>query len=229
MLGKFIRECGTVPMRSAIALLAGLMLAACAPSGPPSEEMVTQRQQFGRPYQVERTVHTHLVPVSATNSKIGEQQYRDLYSFLIGSGARTGDVVVLASRRSRLDHRGQVQEFLRSVGVRPVTKLITDPKAGAEDDGYGEAILVQFDLYLPQQHVCGQWGEEVKTTYYNTPLKNFGCTTTNAMQQQVAYPSSLIEGNLLAFPEADNAAKPVTGYFGRVTGGSKAPETAGGG
>ena len=218
----------TLLRRTAIALLASLTLVACAPSNPLGDEELAQRQQVQPPYQVERTVHTHLVPVSATNSEIGERQFRDLYAFLVGSGVRPGDVVVLASRRARLDHRGQVQEFLRRVGVRPETKLIKDPAAGAEDDGYGEAILVQFDLYSPRQHECAQWTRDVKSTYYNTPLKDFGCSTTNAIQQQVAFPSSLIEGNLLAFPEADKTAAPVSGYFGRTAAPAAATAPAGG-
>lgn len=218
-------------IRSGFALtatIAGLMLGACAPSTPLTDAEIDRGHQFRPPYQVEHTVHRHLVPVSTTNTLIDDRQFRDLYGFLIGAGAQTGDKVVLASRRARLEQRAQVHEFLRRVGLRPETKLIKDLDAGSEDDGYDQVILVRFDRYTPRQHECGKWGEEVKTSFYNTALKNFGCATTNAMQQQAAFPSSLVEGQLLDFPEGDFAAEAVSRYRGRKVEEIK-PETVGGG
>jgi len=214
--------------RVRFALAALLALGACAPNNPLTDAEIDRGHRFQPPYQVERTVHRHLVPVGPTKTMIDDKQFRDLYAFLIGAGARTGDVVVLASRRSRLEHRAQVHEFLRRVGLRPETKLIKEPKAGAEDDGYDTAVLVRFDRYTPRQHECGEWGEKVKTNYYNTSPKNFGCATTSALQQQVAFPSSLIEGTLLSFPEGDFAAEAVSRYRGRKIEAIKA-ETVGGG
>jgi pilus biogenesis lipoprotein CpaD len=213
---------------AAIAAMAVLMLGACAPSTPLTDAEIDRGHQFRPPYQVEHTVHRHLVPVSATNTLIDDRQFRDLYGFLIGAGAQTGDNVVLASRRARLEQRAQVHEFLRRVGLRPETKLIKDIDAGSEDDGYDQVILVRFDRYTPRQNECGKWGEEVKTTFYNTALRNFGCSTTNAIQQQAAFPSSLIEGQLLDFPEGDFAAEAVSRYRGRKIEEIK-PETVGGG
>lgn len=211
-----------------IAALAGLALGACAPSAPLTDAEIDDGHRFRPPYQVEHTVHRHLVPVSAANTLIDDRQFRDLYGFLIGAGAQTGDTVVLASRRARLEQRAQVHEFLRRVGLRPETKLIKDLDAGSEDDGYDQAILVRFDRYTPRQHECGKWGEEVKTTFYNAALKNFGCATTNAIQQQAAFPASLIVGHLLDFPEGDFAAEAVSRYRGRKVEEIK-PETVGGG
>ncbi|UCH73430.1 MAG: hypothetical protein JSU82_13925 [Rhodospirillales bacterium] len=203
------------PAFAVIWMVAGLALGACVPSQPLSDAEVDRGHQFQPPYQVEHTVHRHLVPVSTTNTLIDDSQFRDLYGFLIGAGAKTGDTVVLASRRARLEQRAQVHEFLNRVGLIPETKLIKEPEAGAEDDGYDQVILVRYDRYTTRQHECGKWGEETKTTFYNMPLKNFGCATTNSLQQQVAYPSTLIEGHLLDFPEGDFAAEAVSRYRGR--------------
>jgi type IV pilus biogenesis protein CpaD/CtpE len=198
-----------------IAALAGLTVGACAPGAPMSDAELDRGHQFGPAYQVEHTVHRHLVPVSATNVLIDEAQFRDLYEFLVGVGARGGDRVVLAARRSRLEQRAQVELFLTRVGVHSDLKLIKDQEASAEDDGYDLAILVRFDRYTPRQPQCGVWGEKVKTNYYNTSPRNFGCSTVASRQQQVAYPSSLIEGELLAFPEGDVAAEAITRYRAR--------------
>ena len=195
-----------------VAALAALALGACAPGIPLSDAELDRGHQLKPPYQIEHTVHRYLVPVSATNTLIDDSQFLDLYEFLIGIGARTGDTVVLASRRSRLEQRVQVHEFLRRVGLRPEVKLIKEPDPGSDDDGYDQAILVRYDRYTPRQYECGKWGEEVKTTFYNTSLKNFGCATTNAMQQQVAFPSRLVEGQLLDFPEGDVAAEAIKRY-----------------
>lgn len=204
------------PWLAAVTALAALGLGACAtPSVSLNDAELDRAHQFRPPYQVEHTVHRHLVPVSTTNTLIDDTHFRDLYGFLIGAGAQTGDTVVLASRRARLEQRAQVQEFLRRVGLIPETKLIKEREPGSEDDGYDQAILVRFDRYTVRQHECGKWGEGIKTTFYNTSLRNFGCATTNAMQQQVAYPQSLIEGQLLDFPEGDFAAEAVSRYRGR--------------
>ncbi len=215
-------------MLAVIAALAGLTVGACVPSTPMSDADLDRGHQFGPPYQVEHTVHRHLVPVSATNTAIDEQQFRDLYNFLIGVGARNGDRVVLASRRSRLEQRAQVHEFLARVGVRSDLKLIKEPEASAIDDGYDLAILVRFDRYTPRPPECGAWGEKVKTTYYNTSLRDFGCSTVRNRHQQVAYPSSLIEGELLAFPEGDIAAGAITRYRARGVEAIKTESAAGG-
>jgi type IV pilus biogenesis protein CpaD/CtpE len=196
-------------------MLAVLALGACAPGIQLSDAELDRGHQFGPAYEVEHTVHRHLVPVSATNTLIDETQFRDLYGFLIGVGVRAGDRVVLASRRSRLEQRAQVHEFLRRVGVHSDLKLIKEPEASAVDDGYDLAILVRFDRYTPRQPECGKWGEKVKTTYYNTSDRDFGCSTVANRQQQVAYPSSLIEGELLAFPDGDFAAEAISRYRGR--------------
>lgn len=222
------RQVGRI-VRAAAALLSLTVLGACGvPSEPFTDAELDRGHQFRPPYQVEHTVHRHLVPVSATKTLIDEEQFRDLYDFLIGVGARTGDAVVLASRRSRLEHRAQVQEFLRRVGLRPETKLIKDPVAGAEDDGYGQAILVRFDRYTPRHYACGRWREDLRTGFNNTSPENFGCATTSAVQQQVAYPSSLIKGSLLDFPEGDVAAQAVSRYRGRKVEAIKAESATGG-
>jgi pilus biogenesis lipoprotein CpaD len=195
-----------------IAVFAGLTLGACAPSAPLSDAELDRGHQFGPSYQVEHTVHRHLVPVSATNTLIDESQFRDLYGFLVGVGVQAGDRVVLASRRSRLEQRAQIHEFLRRAGVRSNLKLIKDPEASAEDDGYDKAILVRFDRYTPRQPECGQWGETVRTGFYNISYRDYGCSTVANRQQQVAYPSSLIEGEQLSFPDGDFAAEAIGRY-----------------
>lgn len=217
------------PIGLAIAVvIAGLGLGACVPSELLSDAEIDRGHQFGPPYQVEHTVHRHLVPVGATNTLIDETQFRDLYGFLIGVGAKTGDTVVVASRRARLEQRAQVHEFVRRVGLIPETKLIKEPEAGSEDDGYDQVILVRYDLYVTRQHECGKWSEKVKTNFYSMSLQNFGCSVTNAMQQQVAYPSTLIEGQLLDFPEGDVAAEAVSRYRGRRVEEIKAETVSGG-
>ena len=210
-----------------IAALTGLTLGACGPATPLSDAELDRGHQFRPPFQVEHTVHRHLVPVNTTNTLIDDSQFRDLYGFLVGAGAQTGDKVILASRRARIEQRVQVHEFLRRVGLRPETQLIKEPDPGSEDDGFDQAILVRFDRYTQRQHECGKWGEKYRTTFHNTSLRNFGCASTNAIQQQAAYPSSLIEGQLLDFPEGDFAAEAVSRYRGRKVEQIK-PETTSG-
>lgn len=197
---------GLIQVRRAIgymALSAGIaVLAACAPAQPLPEEELAELHRFRPPHQVEHTTHRHLVPVNPDQTEMAEQQRRDLYDFLVGVGARPGDEVVVASRRARLDHRGAVENFIRRLGLRPDTRLIKETKAGDAPDGYDNAILIQFELFIVQHHDCGQWGETVKTSFYNTTLKNFGCATTAALDQQIAYPSSLIRGKTLSYSGA---------------------------
>lgn len=190
-------------------------LGACAPAEPLSDERVEELNRFKPPYEVERTVHQHLVPVNPTQTEIGEQQLRDLYGFLAGIGARPGDRVVLAAREVRFDQRDEIQRFLQRMGLRPELQTIKARGVGLADDGYDSAILVRYELFVTKQPVCGEWHREVDTNFYNTSLGNFGCAATAAMQQQVAYPSSLIQGETLDFPEGDVAAESVSRYRGR--------------
>ncbi len=190
-----------------LTLVAGLIvLAGCVPSEPMSEDELAEGYRFRPPHQVEHTTHRHLMPVNPEMTELAEQQRRDLYDFLVGVGARPGDTVVVASRRARLDHRGQVENFIRRLGLRPDTRLIKETAAGDVPDGYDNAVLVQFDLFIVEDLQCGKWGEKVKTNFYNTSHKNFGCSTTAALNSQIAYPSSLIRGKPLSYSGTDGGA-----------------------
>lgn len=206
------------------ALSAGIAaLAACgAPSQPLSEDELAEGYRFRPPHQVEHTTHTYLVPVNPERIELAEQQRRDLYDFLVGVGARPGDEVVVAARRARLDNRGEVVKFMRRLGLRPDMRLIKETEAGDISDGYDNAILVRFELFIVEDITCGQWGEKVKTNYYNTSLKNFGCATTSVLNDEIAYPSTLIRGKTLSYsgaggsnaggtPAAAGAAAPAGG------------------
>lgn len=199
---------------TALVLGAGL-LASCAPSKPLTDAELDRGHQFRPAYNVEHTIHRHLFPVSAAKSSADERDYRDLYDFLVGIGARTGDTVVVASRRSRVEQRGDVVAFVRRLGLIPDMRLIKEGAVTGEDDGYEQTILVRFDKYTARNPDCGQWGEKINTNFYNTSPRNFGCANTAGLQQQVAYPSSLITGKMLDFPEGDVAAESVSRYRGR--------------
>lgn len=201
--------------RIAISAAALATLASCGPGKPMSEQELAERNQFRPPYKVEQTVHRHLVPLNPQKVDFYEQQRRDLYDFLVGVGAQPGDTVIVGARRSRLEHRGEIVEFIRRLGLKPDLRLIKDPKPGAEDDGYDTAVLVQFHRFVARNPECGTWEYKYSTRFYNVSPKDFGCTTTAGLQQQVAYPSSLVSGQTLDFPEGDVAAESVSRYRGR--------------
>jgi len=148
-------------------------------------------------------------------AEIGEQQLRDLYGFLVGVGARPGDKVILASRELRFEQRNELERFLNRMGLRPELRTIKAPGVNAADDGYDNAVLVRYELYLGRVPDCGRWHKETATNFYNTTAENFGCANAAALQQQIAFPSSLIRGETLAFPEGDVAAESVSRYRGR--------------
>lgn len=196
-----------------VAVLAGL--ASCGPAVKMSDEDLAQGHQFRPAFQVENTTHRHLIPLDPADIDFVEQQRRDLYDFLVGVGAQPGDTVIVAARRARLDHRGEIVEFVRRMGIKPDLRLIKEPKPGAEDDGYDTAVLIQFHRYVTRNPECGEWKNRYSTRFYNISPPDFGCTNTAALQQQVAYPSSLVAGSALDFPEGDVAAESVSRYRGR--------------
>lgn len=201
-------------------------VAGCGTAVPMPEEELAKRQQIKPDIQVVETVHSHLVPVDPVKVDFPEQQRRDMYDFLIGVGARPGDKVVVAARRERLDHRGVIVRFVRELGLHPDLRLIKDPKPGAEDDGYDKAVLIQFHRYIASDLECGVWKSDYATRFNNVNPENFGCANMAALQQQVAYPSSLVAGETLAFPEGDVAAGSVSRYRGRAVAGIKTEAAA---
>lgn len=202
---------------SLLAAFGTALLGACAPSQPLSDDRVSELHQLRPPHEVERTVHQHLIPVNPTQTGIAEQTRRDLYDFLIGVGARPGDRVVLASREARFEQRGEVLEFLNRLGMRSELRTIKAKDPNAPDDGYDNAILVRYDLFVARNPNCGAWHNEDVTGFYNAPNPEFGCATTSSLQSMVAYPSSLVQGQPLDFPEGDVAAESVSRYRGRAT------------
>lgn len=197
------------------------VMAGCGPAAPMSEEDLTERHRFRPQFQVEQTVHRHLVSVDPAKVNFVERQRRDMYEFLVGVGAQPGDKVIVAARRERLDHRGDIVRFVRQLGLHPDLRLIKDPKPGAEDDGYDKAILIQFHRYVTRDLECGKRKQDYETRFNNVNPPDFGCANTAALQQQVAYPSALIAGETLDFPEGDQAAASVSRYRGRAVQGLK--------
>ncbi len=212
--------------RFGILATALLVISGCGPAKPMPEEELTERHQFRPQFQVEQTVHRYLVPVNPAKVDFAEQQRRDMYDFLAGVGAQPGDKVIIAARRERLDHRGEVVRFVRQLGLHPDLRLIKDPKPGAEDDGYDKAILVQFHRYVTRDLDCGKWKQDYKTRFNNVNPPDFGCSNTAALQKQVAYPGSLIVGETLDFPEGDAAAESVSRYRGRAVEALKTESAA---
>jgi len=192
-----------------------VVLSGCGTSVPMPEEELVERHKFKPEYQVEQSVHRYLVPVDPAKVDFQEQTRRDMYDFLVGVGAKPGDTVIVAARRERLDHRVEIVRFVRELGLNPDMRLIKDQKLGDEDDGYGKAILIQFHSYATREMECGEWKQEYSTRFNNLSPPNFGCANVSAMQQQIAYPSSLIAGDTLDFPEGDAAAESVSRYRGR--------------
>lgn len=201
--------------RLAVSCVVLALLAACSPGKQMSEEELNARHAFRPAPEVEQTVHRHLIPLNPQNVEFYEPQRRDLYDFLVGVGAQTGDTVIVGARRSRLEHRGKIVEFVRRLGLKPDLRLIKDPKPGAEEDGYDTAILVQFHRYVTRAPECGKWDSNYTTRYNNVNPPNFGCANIATLQAQIAYPSSLISGETLEFPEGDVAAESVSRYRGR--------------
>ena len=183
----------------AFALIAVLSLSACGPAQPLPEDARTQGNMLGPVNQVEMTVHQHQVAFDPSRPTISEQERRSLYGFLVGAGARPGDRVLLASRRNRLAHRGQVERFIRSLGLRPQTRWIKETKGGATVDGYDTVIYVRYEHYVAIVPECGRWSERVATGFYNTTPANFGCATRANLSRQIAYPSSLVTGESALF------------------------------
>lgn len=211
--------------RSGVLAAMLVALAGCGTPTPMPEDEVVERHKLRPDYQVEHTVHRHLVPVEPAKVDFREQQRRDMYEFLVGVGAQPGDKVIVAARRERLDHRGVIVRFVRKMGLNPDLRLIKDPKPGAEDDGYDKAILIQFHSFVTRDMECGEWDQDYATRFNNVNPPNFGCASTAAMQQQIAYPSALIAGETLDFPEGDVAASSVSRYRGRKIQAIK-PEAA---
>jgi pilus biogenesis lipoprotein CpaD len=190
-------------------------LAGCGTSIPMAEEELAERHRFKPAFQVEHTTHRYLVAIDPAQTDFVEQQRRDMYDFLVGVGAKPGDQLIIAARRARLDHRSEIVGFVRQLGLHPDLRLIKDPKPDAEEDGYDKAILVQFNSYIASDMECGRWKQDFSTRFNNVNPPDFGCANVSALQQQVAYPSSLIAGETLDFPEGDVAAEAVSRYRGR--------------
>lgn len=194
----------------------------CGPATKISEDELAERQAVKPARTVEHTVHSHLIPLDPSSTDFTEQERRSLYDFLVGVGAMPGDKVIVAARRERLSHRAPVVHFVRRLGLVPDLRLIKDLKLGNEDDGYDRTILIRFDRYVVRNLECGRWKDEYSTRFYNLRRHNNGCANVAALQQQVAYPSSLISGEALDFPEGDVAAESVSRYRGRRVEGIKA-------
>lgn len=203
------------------------VLAGCGTATTVTKEEQTARNQLRPEIKVEHTVHRHMIPVDPARIDFEEQERRDLYDFLVGVGARPGDTVVVAARRARLEQRGEIVRFVRQVGLKPDLRLIKEPKQGAEDDGYDSAVLVRVDRYVTHDITCGRWKDSYSDRFNNFRPPNFGCSDTAALQRQVAYPSSLIAGETLDFPEGDVAAEAVRRYRGRAVEGIVAESAAG--
>jgi len=199
------------------------LLSACAPGEPIADDKLAELDRFGPPHEVQFTTHDYLVPINQAKSEFTDRTLRDVYGFLVGAGARPGDTVILAARETNLDQRASLVTFIRRLGLQPDLRTIKAPSGGVAD-GYETVILIRYDRYIALQPECGIWENDPRRNFYNVAPPNFGCSTTAALDQQIAYPASLISGTPLGM----SGGASVSQQGGSTTTGGAAAAVAGG-
>jgi len=169
------------------AALSALLLAGCA-SSTLKEPAYTEDYRVRYPITVAPKMRTLHVPYGGPGAGMDPNMEAQLRQFVYeyrGNGAGAISVSTPEGWQNvALEFAGRIA----AMGVpRESILLGTDPtpQAGAE-------VEIGFISYVAETKPCGDWTEDVASTWKNTPLPNLGCATQNNIAAMVSDPRDLV-------------------------------------
>lgn len=175
--------------------LAALTLAACATtatnSGPPIAASPTVLDAWTDRVQVTPIPDEILLAAHATG--LSGAQARALSDFQARwMQAEGGLIVISAPNQGGYKVGSEARDMLLGLGVRSDQVRLSGYDAAKP----GAPVIVGFQRYVVATPNCSSW-PDVRKSFGNEPLDNFGCSVTANMAAQVANPRDLLESRPL--------------------------------
>ena len=203
------------------ALLAALMLGACAYPVNGPEDAITVEQQY--PITVEPHMEMVRLPFNAARGGLDQASSADLERFARdyldnGSGA-----LALAGSGRNPDAPRIIADRLVALGVPRDRILIGSPDTLDSDD-----VRLSYIRYQAHAQACGDWSVNLASTSANHRSPNFGCATQHNLAAMVADPRDLVSPKPLDANDAQRRLTVLEKYRkGETTVTTKAAEQSG--
>ena len=203
------------------ALLAALLLGACAfPINGP-EDAITVEQQY--PITVEPHMEMVRLPFNAVSGGLDQPSSAELERFVHdyldnGSGA-----LALGGSGRNPDAPRIIADRLVALGVPRDRILIGSPDTLDSDD-----VRLSYIRYQAHAQACGDWSVNLASTSANQRSPNFGCATQHNLAAMVADPRDLVSPKPLGANDAQRRLTVLDKYRkGEATVSTKAAAQSG--
>jgi pilus assembly protein CpaD len=193
-------------LRIALACTA-LALAACSSlsaKGPDDSQDVELRY----PIAVAPAMRVLRLPYGGPGAGLDQNMQGQLEAFVRDYVDHGNGMISVAAPAGRDAASHEIADDVVAMGV-PRSHVLVGvdemPQAGAE-------IKVSFVRYLAQTKPCGDWSENIATTYDNEPTPNFGCAVQQNIAAMVADPRDFTGPAPMAPEDAQRALTVLDKY-----------------
>ena len=159
--------------KAILAVFSTMALTACTSTFNGAEQAMTVEEKY--PIEVSQTQAT--LQVDALNDA-----NRSMINAFVAEYKQRGHGPVMISGPSGNLTRS-VERLVRAEGASMVQRT----------SGGGSGVTLSFSRYIASVEECGDWTDNLATSYNNTAWDNFGCATQNNIAAMLEDPRDLVE------------------------------------
>jgi len=160
-------------IKPALAALSITALTACTSTFNGAEQALTVEDRY--PIEVSETTATLQVDsLSATNKAM-------INAFVAEYKQRGHGPIMISGASSKLSR--SVERAVKAEGASMVQRA----------PGGGSAVTLTFSRYIASVEECGDWSDNLATSYNNGAWDNFGCATQNNLAAMLEDPRDLVD------------------------------------
>lgn len=192
-------------MKSILAVMSITALTACTSTFNGPEQAMTVDERY--PIEVSETTATLQVDsLSASNKAM-------INAFVAEYKQRGHGPMVISGASGNLAR--SVERAVKAEGVSMVQR----------SPGGGSVATLSFARYVASVKECGDWSDNLATSYNNTAWDNFGCATQNNLAAMIEDPKDLVEPRGTTGLDQDRRSTILENYrAGRPTASTRTDE-----
>jgi len=202
--------------------VAALGLASCAMSAKGPEDAAEVGLRY--PITVAPEMRTLRLPYGGPGAGLDQNMHGQLEAFVRDYLDHGNGVLTLSAPPGREAASREFADDVVAMGVarsRILVGVDDMPQPGAE-------IRLSYVRYVAQTKPCGDWSENLGTTFANDPSPNFGCAVQQNVAAMVADPRDLVAPSAMAPEDAQRALTVLDKYRkGEATPSAKTDDQSG--
>ncbi len=215
-----------VAKRSIVIIAVAAALAACSPikNGPKQAVSVEE----AHPITVESEVVSLMLPLDTNPGKLTPQSRAEVRAFLASYKSR-GHGAFSITKPGSDDMRSKASRVASAVdkladGLGVGDYQLTEAFYTPEDGQSNPPVILSFMRYVATASACGDWSDDAATSWANTRMPNFGCSTQNNLAAMVIDPRDLQVPRTLDPADSQRRQKVIEDYRSGLSTASERTE-----